>query len=221
MHRDASAAYLILGSVLTAGGILGIIFLFGSFYAYGLFVLGIPMLIIGMNGLRSESDAKRSAEKSRDAAQTLSLIPGAGHFYLGSRKRGTVILLAILVPFASLACSLYLYRTSYIGFDVSFLALTYFFVMIFFSVFWSATDVQNVCDRLGLPPSEHSIMDMKIKNYDLAENVLFIGTFAVLVLFSALFVYFDALEYPRIVWVAILLSSALPIYCAAKRFRES
>ena len=213
MHRDASTAYLIVGSISIVGCAIAIVFL-KNYLAIGPLFIGIPLLIIGLNGLlRPKHETERSDGKSRDAARTLSLFPSMGHFYLRSWKRGLMVLLSILIPvFLSFFC---LYAMEI---EDSIIFFVYITIMATFSFIWSIVDAQRICDSLHLPSSEDSFMDLKIKNYNLAENILFIGTFAVLVLFSALFIHYKVLEDTTIIRATMLLSSILPLYVLVKHF---
>lgn len=211
MHKDASITYLAVGLMLVIGCVAAFVYLRDILVLGPLFLGGI-MAALGLVGVLKLSPNALSSGKSREAAQILSFIPGSGHIYLGRWKRGMLIVSSFLVSLALLVSILFI--------DAGTVAVVaaYGLTILIFSVFWSMVDIQIVFEQMDLP-FEGGIMDLNIKNFNLAENVLFMGTFVALVSFSAFFVYIRFLDDNLIIWVVVVLSLMFPLYCFAKYLR--
>ena len=129
-----------------------------SFHTYGSLFLLMPPTILAISALTWMSDLNDSEcveGKKRTVADLYSRIPGAGHLYLGKRKRSVPFFLAI-------ATSLFvLSLVSFYPSDAVYLIIIFMLTFLYAS-FISYIDIENLCDKMGLP--QEGPVDEKYKS---------------------------------------------------------
>lgn len=88
--------------------------------------------------------------KKRTVAYFYSRIPGAGHLYLGKRKRSAPFFLAIAVSF------FFFYLLTLFPSDTVYLAINFFLILLYASLM-SGIDVEKICDDLNIPHTDYSM----------------------------------------------------------------
>ena len=96
-----------------------------------------------------EEEEANVTGKKRTVAYFYSRIPGAGHLYLGKRKRSAPFFLAIAVSF------FFFYLLAVYPSDTVYLIVNFFLILLFASLM-SGIDVEMICDDLNIPHTEYS-----------------------------------------------------------------
>ena len=122
-------------------------------------------MVAGIEIRISYIDTEREREeKSRAVAMLLAYLPGLGHIYLGERRRacGFILMYLAYIPIFVLI-ALY---------DADDLYLMVIFIAVLFQmIFTSLLDTEMICNRRNMV-SEYSVMEFRIKNFDLAYLTL-------------------------------------------------
>ena len=166
-----------------------------------LFILAVSTtaMFTTLAWLSDSSNEAGANDKKRVVAEYFSIIPGAGHLYLGKRKRSIPFFLAIAVFLFSIYL-LFIYPL-----DVLYIALAVTATTILYAAVMADTDIGRLCDEMGLPykyPDEETDLPQFYGYY----KTTLITSLAVVIL-TLYFLFFDW-NADRNIWIYAITGTA-------------
>lgn len=230
MGKDSAKLYAIIGTILFAICCVALVVfrdLPGAILSAGsLAIASLTICYVGINGIKSAdstSDLMSATcdeviHKEREAAMTLSFLPGFGHRYLTGKIKiiqTIIFVISLLVIFVGLLITSEILSIEWI---VGWIIVCYGFIILFFSWVWSALEVNDLCNVAKLP-NPGGIFSMKWEKTRLGLFILYLVTYVILVGISIVWGYYYS-QYLNLSILVISLSTLLPIALVVDVLKE-